>query len=597
MNKEDLRLPVNIFQGTDSESKFFLTVFVIILISLTLALQSLYFLAALCVTLALMIFLFAKFIKNEDKFDLPKDGVNMFFIDFEFNWDDRIDLNESKMQNLISLFRDNEIDLKFISTFTNEMGNKDIKPFLWTRERHEESNYVYPRKAHHAIIIKRKDTDRIIRIFNTGGIKLLPASPDDYSGWLRDFGLTGVRGMDFRNRYFRFNGYFCLIYLKNSSGDKSFQISDLLFELDFDILLRFNIRDLEKSEFNEYRRHMSTILASSRMKKTRGKSVSQFDEYRLKIAKKYYAKERKDFALFNSGIIVRGDNPLDLNNNLRNVVNKAKFLGLDFYIVNRRKEIRKFVYTGNMTMKYALSKASVAPLIPFMSKSSMDDGIPIGFEPSGHHPVVLDIFQGTSNNILILGETGSGKSYFANLLLSRLIHFDSIEKAYICDPLNDFARFGRNDEMIQITVDQRPPEESDMNAVKAFLTCDLKRKIIIIDEAHKFLSHIETRDVILDMVRTSRHYSTSIVLITQDISDFLNKPYDSIFNNSNYMFIFRNKLWDQLAEIGIKPEDYGYNHNQPLMGGKNTHFSEMYLYTRGALKKIMVMDSGNSIDL
>ncbi|WP_443367535.1 helicase HerA domain-containing protein [Cuniculiplasma sp. SKW4] len=464
---------------------------------------------------------------------------------------------------------------KSISNYFNKYGDSD------------ELRYLNPRRTEHFAIIPETDNEKMNEVAKSFGIQFEKKNEEDYKRSLITFGINTNKSLEFRKSYFKSDEYFSLLLIRNSYELRPFQISELLYSANPDTMLSVSARTLNENDFQNFRRHLSTILATTKIWHGKGKSIGETKQNETELAKKYYAMDKDNFILVAVGVLIRGSDPIELRNNVRNIMNLLKTMGLELQITNRKEEICNFLSGRGLNYKYLIPRNKIIPLIPFLSSSPPNNGLPIGFDSINGRPVFLDLFLGSSNNILILGETGSGKSFFARLLLLRLINLGKIESAYILDPLNDFSNI-RNSNII---LDHRSPEEVDMPGIKSFIISPGGNKVIIIDEAHKFFNNTDAREAVLDMVRTSRHFSCSVVLITQDISDFLIKPYDSIFNNSQYICIFRNKMWEQVQKIGINLSDYGYDPKNPLLGGKNLNFSEMFLYTNGTLRKVKIMNT------
>ncbi|MCR4745055.1 MAG: DUF87 domain-containing protein [Lachnospiraceae bacterium] len=92
-----------------------------------------------------------------------------------------------------------------------------------------------------------------------------------------------------------------------------------------------------------------------------------------------------------------------------------------------------------------IHSSSIAAAFPFVFKNLQDDdGIFIG--RSGGVPVFIDFFRRDServnSNTVIIGKSGSGKSYATKTLLAQLAAEDS--KIFVLDPENEYTKMARN---------------------------------------------------------------------------------------------------------------------------------------------------------
>lgn len=587
MDKEDLKLPANFYSPFSRDEKEIPVIFMLLVIVILLDLQGFEIPSIIFLIFAVIMILYRAIKFKSETHRYSASDLNVFRLLYDFSWNDRTEVNMSKMRSLTSFLSELNGDIKFISIISEEVCEKGVSKYLQKYTDMNELRYLYPRKTEHFVILPNSDDERLQEIARSFGIELEKISAEIYKKSEENFGLKELEFMDFRGQYFKSGAYFCILNLANSSETRPFQMSDLLYSAFSDTTISLNVKSLNEDDFKGFRRHLSSILAISKIKKIDGKNLGESKEHDIELARRYYSMERSKFVSIELKILVRGRDPMELKNNVRNIINIGKWVGIELKIVNKRRDVYNFLQSKGTFKKYIIPKNRLNPILPFISSSSGFNNVPIGFDPVNNRPVFIDLFTGSSNNILILGETGSGKSYFARMLLSRLLDLKKIERAYVLDPLNDFSDLTNS----TVSIDNTSPDTIDMAKVKSFLKTQNEKKMIIIDEAHKFLSKVDTRDAILDMVRTSRHFNGSVVLVTQDISDFLSKPYDSLFNNSQYICIFRNKLWEQIVNIGIDIRDYGYDPKEPLLGGKNLNFSEMFLYTGGILRKVKVMNT------
>jgi len=112
-------------------------------------------------------------------------------------------------------------------------------------------------------------------------------------------------------------------------------------------------------------------------------------------------------------------------------------------LYNFRTEVNFFFpFMNSIAPKYTDSITASWALYPLISEDLLDeDGIFVGFSDSGS-PVLLNPYMRNNYNIIILGETGSGKSMTAKILLKRMKEKYGI-KIWGIDPENEYVKIAK----------------------------------------------------------------------------------------------------------------------------------------------------------
>ena len=528
------------------------------------------------------------------------DSTHFFRISSDFSWEDSKEQALRNLTNLTSLC--SYIGINFTVLAYPDNINSSMKPISVAHA--DYINFIestFPERNNFSSVIKLKNIDELSISKIKESVSRIGINMEESSkSLLNSMGFFfGEKDLKLNGKYISGKFHYCVLALKNIKGGKYFQLSDIVRRIRGDVLFVNDFRMMDSQNRLVIKRQISSILASSKFqneKKVTLKNSFKNMEESANILKKTDENEIIDTSMF---IIIKADAPYELTDKLIHTKSLTEHFSLETQIVNDRKTIEKLFSMNFSSFHYPMLSGNVASLISFLGTKVKTNGIIIGKNSMTGMPVHMDIFSGDSYNMIILGETGSGKTFFSRLVLWRHIISGTVENVMIIDPQDEFSSISFADRM-GAGMDILPEikiltgyGDNYLRQMEEYIIGDnFKRKMILVDEAHLFIRDQESKNKMSYLYRVSRHYNASIMIITQDVEDFKQPPLNSIINNSAYVAIFRNKMWDSLKEFGISPQKHGYSNFESLGGGKSSPESEMFLYTNGRMKKVNVLASG-----
>ncbi len=137
----------------------------------------------------------------------------------------------------------------------------------------------------------------------------------------------------------------------------------------------------------------------------------------------------------------------DLKKTIKRILSEQGFELADNFCKQNKAVISTNIsrYDGMDEFARAIHSGSVAAVFPFVLSTVMDDGGTI-VGSSGNFPVIVDFFkrdhERVNSNMVILGKSGSGKSYATKTILTGLAAENT--KIFILDPENEYKALAEN---------------------------------------------------------------------------------------------------------------------------------------------------------
>ena len=152
------------------------------------------------------------------------------------------------------------------------------------------------------------------------------------------------------------------------------------------------------------------------------------------------------FTIYNKGKKAK-EEKRDLKKTIKRILAEQGFEFVDNFCKQNKAVISTNVsrYDTMEEFSRAIHSGSVAAVFPFVLSTLMDDGGTI-VGSSGEYPVIVDFFkrnhERVNSNMVILGKSGSGKSYATKTILTGLAAENT--KIFILDPENEYKALAEN---------------------------------------------------------------------------------------------------------------------------------------------------------
>ena len=257
-------------------------------------------------------------------------------------------------------------------------------------------------------------------------------------------------------KYYSSDKYSAKFYLADSRYNLGNEFSRFVDAYGRDLSIFMTLKPIggntAKKRLKNMRSERSSELKVKNSKDARSEMIrSQIREIDDLIAR--MQREKSSLIDLTMDVKISSDHPVSLGSEVSRFIMSMELLSLFFAKSEffTRRSIKKRLLSDSLRHRYLADSSSIAAFLPiFLSTSVMHDGVMIGTDSTTGVPVFLDQFHLPSHNLLIMGETGSGKSFFAKLLIQRFRVTNRVHRVIVLDPLDEYlpSMLGNNSVVI-----------------------------------------------------------------------------------------------------------------------------------------------------
>ncbi len=245
-------------------------------------------------------------------------------------------------------------------------------------------------------------------------------------------------------KYYSSDKYSVKFYLADSRYNLGNEFSRFVDAYGRDLSILMTLKPIDEKASTKRLKNMrserSSELRVKNSKDARSEMIrSQIKEIDDLIAR--MQREKSSLIDLTMDVKISSDHPVSLGSEVSRFIMSTELLSLFFAKSEffTKRSIKKRLLSDSLRHRYLVDSSSIAGFLPiFLSTSVLQDGVMIGTDSTTGVPVFLDQFHLPSHNILIMGETGSGKSFFAKILIQRFLVTKRVHRVIVLDPLNEY---------------------------------------------------------------------------------------------------------------------------------------------------------------
>ncbi|MEM0156034.1 MAG: DUF87 domain-containing protein [Thermoplasmataceae archaeon] len=142
-------------------------------------------------------------------------------------------------------------------------------------------------------------------------------------------------------------------------------------------------------------------------------------------------------------LVVTANHPVKLSHIVSRILESTKYIGLFFKLeknMSRNDVVALLPPYTSEKYGYIMDSQSLSSMLPIhFEQIPNKTGIIFGVDDISEKPVIIDIFSENSYNVLLFGESGSGKSFLSKLIIRRSLVRGNAEHVLIIDPLGEYG--------------------------------------------------------------------------------------------------------------------------------------------------------------
>lgn len=238
-----------------------------------------------------------------------------------------------------------------------------------------------------------------------------------------------------------------IVWVQDSGTNSAGMMRNLIDSINYRIQFRFIFEKLDNRKVDKMLRTMmadrlSEIKINSSKRDSYENTLKKQVEYIESVS-----RNLSDYSssVFNTHMVFKviGTHPVSLSQHLSRFLSSLKMTG---FVVESdqwysEKHITRY---GDIFQtpgrKYLLDSNAMSAIFPIsLSVPPSRGGIVLGLQSMTEKPVFMDIFGRNSFNVMIFGQTGSGKSFLSKLILMRYMNTKMIDELIVVDPLDEYS--------------------------------------------------------------------------------------------------------------------------------------------------------------